>query len=112
MIKQKYVKSRNVTKVTFQLPVMHFPEGVDVDSIQSVSVVGDFNGWDPDANPLKHNKKRKQYEATVELDPNQAYEFRYLLDGEHFFNDWEADQYVSNGHGEDNSVVRTQNGQA
>ena len=44
MIKQAPVKGRNAIKVSFVLPQDAIPG--------KTSVVGDFNGWDPFANPL------------------------------------------------------------
>ena len=44
MIKQAPVKGRNAIKVSFVLPQDAIPG--------NTSVVGDFNGWDPFANPL------------------------------------------------------------
>ena len=39
------------------------------------------------------------------LPPGRAYRFRYLLDGHRWENDWDADAYVPNGFGSDDSVV-------
>lgn len=108
MLQKKYVKSRDVSKVTFEIPLMHLPEAFE--KVEKVSVVGEFNDWDADATPLEYVAKRKAYRTTVELDPNRHYQFRYLLNGETFFNEWEADGYESNGMGEDNSVLKTGNG--
>ena len=35
----------------------------------------------------------------------RRYRFRYLLDGRRWENDWEADDYVDNDHGGQDSVV-------
>ena len=45
MIKQAPVKGRNAIKVSFVLPQDAIPG--------KTSVVGDFNGWDPLAHPLR-----------------------------------------------------------
>jgi hypothetical protein len=45
--------------------------------------------------------------VTLELAPGKAYQFRYLLDGDRWENDWRADRYVPNPYGGDNSVVLT-----
>lgn len=55
-------------KVTFALPC----EQVD----QPVSVVGDFNGWDPFAHPLKKRSNGTR-SVSVELAPG-SYRFKYL----------------------------------
>jgi hypothetical protein len=45
VIKQAPVKGRNAVKVSFVLPQDAIPG--------KTSVVGDFNGWDPFAHPLR-----------------------------------------------------------
>jgi len=97
-IKKQYLKSKPVAKVTLSLPLDAAPEAKDV------KVVGDFTGW-------KSGKKMKklksgEYKVTVDLPVNHSYQFRYLIDGKSWENDWEADAYVNNGiSAEDNSVV-------
>ena len=79
-VKKQYMKSKNVCKVTFTLPA---GEG------EVATVVGDFNSWDREATPMRKNKTG--YSATVELEPGREYQFRYLIDGERWANDDEAD---------------------
>jgi 1,4-alpha-glucan branching enzyme len=63
-------------KVTFALPA------AEVD--QPVSVLGDFNGWDPMANPLKKRSNGTR-STTVEVPAGQAFRFKYLAgDGSWF----------------------------
>ena len=46
------------------------------------------------------------FKATVKLETGKEYQFRYLIDGTTWENDWEADKYVPNTMSfEDNSVV-------
>jgi 1,4-alpha-glucan branching enzyme len=101
MLRKRYIKSRKVAKVTFELPKSEWPEEVQVNSIH---LVGDFNDWDPSATPMKRGKGGA-YRAIVELEPGKGYQFRYLVNGEHWCNDWHADAYVPSGAGPDNCVV-------
>ena len=103
MLKKRYIKSRKVWKVTFEVPEAELPEAVEV---KSVHLVGEFNDWDLTATPMKRGKKRV-FQATLELAPGREYQFRYLVNGEHWCNDWHADAYVPSGPGEDNCVVVT-----
>lgn len=103
MIQKKYVKSRDVCKVTFKIPASELPEALEV---RSVSVVGEFNDWDPEANPMKLTKKGV-FQTAVDLEPNQEFAFRYVANDKHFFNAWEADDYRQNELGVDNCIVRT-----
>jgi len=104
MLTKQIVKSRQVVKVTFEVPQTELPEGLDVSSIH---VVGEFNEWDETAAPLKYHKKDKAYRTTIELEPGRIYQFRYLINDDYWCNDWSADEYTPNNFGEDNCVVIT-----
>lgn len=83
---------RNHSTVTFVLP----------GEVGSVSIVGDFNAWDPYAHPLRKRSNGTRSVA-VELEPG-TYAFRYLADGGVFFDEPDADTQ-GNGYGETHSVV-------
>ena len=96
---KKYLKSKPVCKVTFKLD-----KTVGKDA-KSVSLVGEFNKWD-----LKKNKMKKlkdgSFKTTVDFETGQEYQFRYLVDGEVWVNEVEADKYVPAGVGlDENSVI-------
>lgn len=97
MIEKKFTPKRTICKVTFRLP--------EEWAKNTVHVVGDFNEWDTDANPLE--AKNGAWEATLRLEPNSEYRFRYLLDGENWANDDAADAYVENPYGSQDSVLIT-----
>lgn len=104
MLKKKYVKSRKVVKVTFEVRQEELPEEMEV---KTIKVVGEFNDWDETAVLMKYYKKDNAYRAIVELEPGQKYQFRYLLNDGYWCNDWAADEYTTNEFGEDNCVVVT-----
>ena len=96
MLRKSYSKTGAACRVTFDIP----PEaGACV-----ASLCGDFNDWDPKANPMK-KKKDGGFWLTVSLEAGRPYRFRYLLDEERWENDWEADQYVPNAFCTEDSVV-------
>jgi 1,4-alpha-glucan branching enzyme len=69
-------------------------------------LVGDFNGWDKQATPMK-KMNDGSFTVTVTLQKGKKYQYRYLLDGTVWENDWKADAYVPNQiGGGDNSVVQ------
>ena len=74
---------------------------LDID--EPVSVVGDFNGWDPHSHPLLPDPSGRR-SVTLRL-PAGSFAFRYLADGGRFFNDPAADSYVDNGHGDTHGVL-------
>ena len=103
MLKKKVVKSRQSVKVTFEIPVSELPEGVE---IASVHLVGDFNDWQTDSTEMRL-LKRGAFSVTLELEPGVEYQYRYLINGERWYNDWQADRYVNNELGSDNCCVLT-----
>ncbi|MCI0398378.1 MAG: isoamylase early set domain-containing protein [Chloroflexi bacterium] len=90
--------------MTFEIAQGELPETLEV---ENVYLVGEFNGWNPTATPMKYSPKNKAFRATLALEPGQDYQFRYLVNGQHWCNDWAADRYVANGLGQDNCVVTT-----
>jgi 1,4-alpha-glucan branching enzyme len=97
-IKKQYLKSRPMCKVTFRLPKAAAPDAA------TVAIAGDFNNWNKDQTKMK-KLKNGDFTQTVELPYKGEYKFRYLIDSSRWENDWSADKYVSNGLGEDDSVV-------
>lgn len=93
MIKKQKVKSGTV-KVTFSVQ----------DDGEPVSVVGEFNGWDPLVHPLKKRTNGTR-SVSIELAPGERYQFRYLSTGGRFFNDDSADSFASNDRGEEHCIV-------
>ncbi|KPI34132.1 hypothetical protein OV450_6043, partial [Actinobacteria bacterium OV450] len=67
MLERKKLKNR--TLITFILPE-DTPPG-------PVSVVGDFNHWNPDAHPL-HPRGDGMRTVSISLPTNQTHAFRYL----------------------------------
>lgn len=94
---KQYFKGGSGCKVTFRLP-----EEATVDA-RSVTIVGDFNNWDPAKTPMKRMKNGGFF-ATLDLESNREYKFKYLIDGQ-WENDWFADKYIPNEFGSDDSVV-------
>ena len=75
--------------------------------IESAYLVGEFNDWDPTATAMKYSKMKKAFWVAVDLEPGREYQFRYLINGEFWCNEWDADAYVPNNLGEDNCVLVT-----
>jgi 1,4-alpha-glucan branching enzyme len=97
-LKKQYLKKTRACKVTFSL------SKEVVGSAANVNLVGDFNDWSLSMTPMKR-LKNGTFTATVTLQANGEYHFRYLVDGHRWENDWNADKYVPNAHGSDDSVV-------
>jgi 1,4-alpha-glucan branching enzyme len=69
---------------------------------KQVSLSGDFNGWSPDATPMRRDSSG-HWETTVELAPGR-YQYKFVVDGE-WVPDPLARENVWNQHGTLNSVV-------
>jgi len=81
-ITKQYLKSKPVCKVTFSVPA---------EAANEVKVAGSFNGWNAESTPLK-KLKNGSFKGTVDLDKDQSYEFRYVVDGT-WKNEDQADGY-------------------
>ena len=81
--------------VTFSLP----PEV----AAEEIALCGEFNDWSSDDIKLARDGAGA-WHAKVSLEPG-SYRYRYLLDGQRWENAWDADHYVANPYGGDDSVV-------
>ena len=68
---------------------------------KEVSLAGDFNQWNPQANPMKKDKKGI-WKATLSLEPGR-YEYRLIVDG-NWVNDPSCSSCVDNEFGGKNCV--------
>jgi hypothetical protein len=97
-IKKKFIEERNICEVTFR-----FPREASL-YVRKVTVVGDFNNWDKETNPLE-KQDNGDFTTTLQLDAGKEYRFRYLIDSHRWENDWHADKYVKSPYDVDDSVV-------
>ncbi len=75
-------------------------------AVKTVSLVGDFNGWDPGARRMARYPRDGTYRARVSLAPGR-YEYKFVVDGE-WVADAEAGEQTANPYGTQNSVVVVQ----
>jgi 1,4-alpha-glucan branching enzyme len=98
-IKKQVLKSKPVCKVTFKV------SKDQAEGASQISVVGDFNEWNPEAavmNPLKDGS----FSLTIELEAGNTYRFRYFADGERWFDDVEADGQETGEFGASNNLIQ------
>jgi 1,4-alpha-glucan branching enzyme len=67
-----------------------------------VSLCGEFNGWSPDATPMRSHEGG-HWKATLTLQPGR-YQYKFVADGQ-WLHDPNAGESVPNQHGSLNSVV-------
>ncbi len=99
MIYKEPLPDGKFVRVTFELPSSIWAE--------RVTLVGDFNGWDSDRDEMRQARSDGSWRITLVLPAGHEYQFRYLVNGLDWQNDWHADKYASNQFGTDNSVVVT-----
>ncbi|WP_340075378.1 isoamylase early set domain-containing protein [Leptobacterium sp. I13] len=94
-IQKQYLKTKPVCKVTFT---------VLAKEAESVTVVGDFNGWNPKESTLK-KLKNGTFKGTFDFKKDNAYEFRYIIDGT-YANEEQAYRFQWNDYaGAENAVL-------
>jgi 1,4-alpha-glucan branching enzyme len=64
---------------------------------RSAALVGEFNDWSVDATPM--DRVGDLFVATVLLERGRSYRYQFVLDGDRWQNDVDADDYVANEHG-------------
>lgn len=87
MIKTTKPGRDGTVRVTFALP--------DDEPGGAVSVVGDFNNWNPYAHPLRKRANRTR-SAAVTVKSGSTLHFRYLAEGGVWFDD---ESVSASGHG-------------
>ena len=97
MLAKKYSRDKKNCTVTFDLPA-------EVNA-QTALLCGDFTEW-ADASKEMEQQEDGSFSVTVSLPAEREYYFRYLLDNERWENEAEADAYVPNPFGTENSVIK------
>lgn len=96
MINKAYSPAGKSCRVTFTLP----PEI----GARQAHLCGEFNDWQQDSQPMRR-RRDGSFTCTLSLKPGRAYRFRYLLDADRWENDPQADRYVPNAFGSEDSVI-------
>lgn len=99
MIQKVILPESQTVQVIFELPSSIWAE--------RVNLVGDFNNWDTTHDELRQSRADGKWRITLVLPKGREFEFRYLVNGSDWHNDWHADKYRANKYGVDNSVICT-----
>jgi hypothetical protein len=75
-----------------------------IEDQRPVSVVGDFNSWDPHRDPFVEELDGRRY-VTVSVPADTVTCFRYLAEGGEFYDDPAADRHEPNGFGQTHGVL-------
>jgi len=100
-IRKTYCPEKGVCRVIFTLP-----ESL-VGHVKKATIVGDFNDWHPEKNPMKKLDNGK-FGFTIELPLGKEYQFRYFIDNYRWESDREADALVPTPYDEEEfySVIK------
>ncbi|CCQ10917.1 1,4-alpha-glucan branching enzyme [Pseudoalteromonas luteoviolacea B = ATCC 29581] len=96
MLTKRFFKTKDEAEVTFEHPCP---------TAEKVELVGEFTGWKPVA--MKFSKKDNLFRLKQRLPVDKAFHFKYLVNGVDWHNDHQADAYVPNAFGTENSLVTT-----
>ena len=89
-ITKQYLKDKPMCKVTFRL------DKKTIGQAKKANIAAEFNGWKADKTPMKP-LKNGDFTVTVVLDKGREYQYRYVVDGQHWITDDAADKYVHSG---------------
>lgn len=64
-----------------------------VEGASEAILLGDFNNWNPDYAPRLEKQEDGSYNAVLLLEVGQTYQYRFLLDGSRWVNDYNAQNY-------------------
>lgn len=95
MLRKTPLGGKNV-EVTFRMPPL--------DGVVELYLCGDFNDWRTSCAPLAQEADGS-WAATLVLEAGRSYRFRYCDNQRRWHNDWEADAYLPNDFGSEDSVV-------
>jgi 1,4-alpha-glucan branching enzyme len=94
---EKKALSNNTVLVTFRVSKNLWAD--------HIALIGEFNEWDPGSHLLQQTNLDTDWHITLEMERGHSYRFRYLVDGEHWMDDDQADGYVLNSLGGVDSVI-------
>lgn len=77
------------------------------ETAETVSVVGSFNNWDPEASPLANPSGDGSWEIKLFISPG-TYPYMFVIDGIEWRSDPQAENKKSDGFGGTNSVITVQ----
>lgn len=97
-IKKQFLKSKPVCKVSFKV------SKDEAAGAGQVSVLGDFNNWNPEEGAM-NALKDGSFSLTLELEAGKSYRFRYLADGSRWFDEAEADGIEAGEYGAANNLL-------
>jgi len=101
-LKKLFIKSKPEVKITFEV------EKEAANNADKIFILGEFNDWQAvELTKLKKGSFKTTMVLPTDAQSEYQFKYQYLDDkGEAVFeNEWQADGYLANEFGEENSVV-------
>ena len=100
-LKKSFSKDKKTCTVTFVVS-KEAAQGA-----KTINLAGDFNSWSSTDTPLTLGNDGS-FSVSLDLAADREYQFRYLIDGHKWEDDWNADKYIPAPYSNaENSVVIT-----
>ncbi|MBQ8708602.1 MAG: isoamylase early set domain-containing protein [Succinivibrionaceae bacterium] len=102
--------SKKLNKTTNEIRLLFKVSKEAAQNAERIYLLCESNGWDPiEMQKLKSGEFKADIKVSSNLEEKSEYQYRFHLvmaDGQETYdNDWEADRYVSNPFGDENSLV-------
>ncbi len=78
---------------------------LEAPTARTVSVVGDWNAWDPDTHRLVDSDGDGKWEITIRVERGGEYRYQFIVDEENWISDPAAPLQVQDGFGGTNSIL-------
>lgn len=96
MVTREWVPAQpDKVRVTFSVPASLWAD--------TISLAGDFNGWDAERTPLR--KDEESWSVSLLLERGRSYAYHYLVDDREWMTDWNADGYTVGRDGYSRSII-------
>ena len=95
----------STTAMAEQVEFNFSPAQVDFEGeIEAVYLAGTFNDWQPTAEKMKGPDENGVYTLKYNLRPGE-YQYKFVINGEHWFHDPDNELTTADGHGGENSIL-------
>jgi len=102
---QSVVGPSSVRPVSYATPPVIYVQFAFADqSAKSVTIAGDFNDWDAEETPLRDSDGDGVWTGLIALRPGM-HKYMFVVNGERWVTDPEAESYVDDGFGMRNAVI-------
>ncbi|MFN2340166.1 MAG: alpha amylase N-terminal ig-like domain-containing protein [Halanaerobium sp.] len=97
--------SFSITAAAEQIEFSFNPAEVEFEGdIEAIYLAGSFNDWQPEAEKMNGPNEEGIYTLEYNLRPGE-YQYKFVINGEHWFHDPDNELTTADGHGGQNSII-------